>query len=188
MCKITNKKPIHIFQFKKSNIIYLENICFFFFNVNVFLVKVRILIHWEIWHNDDIIIGMLFCEHVSVSMCKKGYPKVYFPHIIKILCDKFIHRGKLFFDKIICGKIFFDTILRGRIYLTWKITGCLLLKQWNNLPCGHLYRILQSRAPYDMLISWHSIKACSVMQKMIHLNLHPPSIEAKMFIVIRLLL
>jgi hypothetical protein len=92
----------------------------FFFYVNVFLLKVRILIHWEILHNDNIIVGMLFCEHVSVSMNKKGYPKVYSPHIIRIFFDKSIHCGNIFFDKIIHGKIFFDTILHGRIFFNMK--------------------------------------------------------------------
>jgi hypothetical protein len=91
-----------------------------FFNVDFFIFKVRIIIHWEILHNDDIIVGMLFCEHVNVNMNRKGYPKVYFPHIIKIFCDNSIHRGKIFSDKIIRIKIFFDTILHGRIFFDTK--------------------------------------------------------------------
>jgi len=40
----TNKKLIHIFQLQKSNTLHLENICYYFFNENVFLFELRILI------------------------------------------------------------------------------------------------------------------------------------------------
>ncbi len=106
--KLQTKNQYIFFNFK-SPIFYIWRIYVIIFYVNVFILKVRILIHWEIWHNDDIIIGMLFCEHVSMSMSRKGYPKVYFPYIIRIFCDKSIHHGKIFFNKIIRGKIFFDT-------------------------------------------------------------------------------
>jgi hypothetical protein len=117
--KITNKNQYIFFNFK-SPIFYIWRIYVIFFYVNVFLLKVRILIHGEIWHNDDIIIGMLFCEHVNVSMSRKGYPKVYFPHTIRIFCDKSIHHGKIFSNKIIRGKIFLTQFYVEEYFLTRK--------------------------------------------------------------------
>jgi len=104
ICIKLQTKTQYIFFNFKSPILYIWRIYVIFFYANVFIFKVRILIHWEIWHNDDIIVGMLFCEHVNVNMSRKGYPKVYSPHFIKIFCDKSIHRGKIFSDKIICNK------------------------------------------------------------------------------------
>jgi len=51
----TNKRPIHIFQLQKSNTLYLKNTCYIFY-VDVLLFKLRILIEWKIWHNDDFIV------------------------------------------------------------------------------------------------------------------------------------
>jgi len=38
--KATNKRPIHIFQLQKSNILYLENICYNFY-VDVLFIQVE---------------------------------------------------------------------------------------------------------------------------------------------------
>jgi hypothetical protein len=38
--KATNKRPIHIFQLQKSNILYLENICYNFY-VDFFFIQVE---------------------------------------------------------------------------------------------------------------------------------------------------
>jgi hypothetical protein len=51
--KVTDKRPIHIFQFQKFNILYLENMCYILY-LDVFLFKLKILIQWKIWHNDDL--------------------------------------------------------------------------------------------------------------------------------------
>ncbi len=49
--KATYKRPIHIFQFQKFDILYLENICYIL-NVNV-LFMLKILMQWKFKHNDD---------------------------------------------------------------------------------------------------------------------------------------
>jgi hypothetical protein len=50
--KVTNKRPIHIFQLQKSKL-YMWKIYVIIFYVDVFLFKLKILIQWQIWHNDD---------------------------------------------------------------------------------------------------------------------------------------
>jgi hypothetical protein len=50
--KAINKRLVHIFQLQKFNILYLE-IHVIKFYVYFFLFKLKILIQWEIWHNDD---------------------------------------------------------------------------------------------------------------------------------------
>jgi hypothetical protein len=47
-----NKRTIHIFQLQ-SPILYIWRIHVIFFNVDISLFKLGILIQWKIWHNND---------------------------------------------------------------------------------------------------------------------------------------